>query len=91
MSIQQRFHQRTVELNPSECLPQVQKCTEELNKRIFEHDVAAEQGFDRPSITLQVACYILPSSDEQPLFDLARDRKKIGTDFVCLPDYCFSK
>ena len=33
---------------------QVKKWTEELNKRIFEHDTAAEQGIDRPEVTLQV-------------------------------------
>ena len=32
----------------------MRKWTEELNKRIYEHDTAAEQGFDRPEVTLQV-------------------------------------
>ena len=32
----------------------MRKWTEELNKRIYEHDTAAEQRFDRPEVTLQV-------------------------------------
>ena len=32
----------------------MRKWTEELNKRIYEHDTATEQGFDRPEVTLQV-------------------------------------
>ena len=30
---------------------------EELNKRIIEHDKAADVGFDKPEITLQVCLY----------------------------------
>ena len=48
-------------INVSLCILQVKKLIEELNKRIFEHDSAAVQGFDRPEVTLQVYSNISPS------------------------------
>ena len=35
------------------------KCTEELNKRIYEHDTAMESGFDRPEILIEVPSSLL--------------------------------
>jgi hypothetical protein len=41
-------------LNNYRYLFQLNTAYKELNKRIFEHDNAAAEGFDKPELTLQV-------------------------------------
>ena len=56
---------------------QLQKATEEYNKRILEHDLAVESDFDRPELTMQ-AIHDAEANLEVAQIDLEKARDKLS-------------